>query len=153
MHQNRRVAPRAVRIVTTGARTVMTVVVREAGATDARSVSYRSANRHPLRALVDQTTGRVDDAVDEAVALRLRRRHVLVAVEVTLDALERLAGVAREEAERRGAEMKNFLRQDFDVRRGSAAPHLRRLVHHDARVRQRSPPSRVAGREQEAPHA
>src|SRR4051812_19963197 len=49
--------------------------------------------------VVGQRLPALDDRVDETVSLRVRRRHPAIAIEVALDPLERLPGVAREQLE------------------------------------------------------
>ena len=94
------------------------------------------ADRDALNALSDEAAWRLDHLIDDPVALSLGRRHVLVAVEITLDPFERLTRVAGQELEGRAAQVKDFPGLDLDVGGRAATAVLGRLVHHDPRVRQ-----------------
>ena len=70
------------------------------------------------------TLGRRDHVVDQPVGLCLVGRHVVVALELALDALDRLTGVLAIQLDCIfGAQVHDLLRHDLDVRR--RAPRAR----------------------------
>src|SRR3954452_7262780 len=79
-----------------------------------------------------------DDHVDDAVILGLLRGHEVVAVGVTTDLLEILAGVVGEDLLEPALQAERLAGADLDVRRLPAHPARRPdLVDEDLRVRQR----------------
>ena len=77
----------------------------------------------------------------------------MIAVELALDALQRLAGVLTEKLEHLGPHVENFLRGDLDVRGSALGRPTPRLMHHDARMRQRAALAFPSRREKETTHA
>src|SRR5258706_5869572 len=76
---------------------------------------------------------------DRAHSARLWRIHVVVAIGVLLDLLNRLAGVLRENLLHETLRVQELARLDPDVDRLALSELAPRLVHHDARVRERVP--------------
>ena len=68
-----------------------------------------------------ERTSALDHHVDQAVALRLGGREPAVALELALDALERLARVLAEQLEQLRAVVQDLSRLDLDVGRRAAA--------------------------------
>src|SRR5262245_15064781 len=79
----------------------------------------------------------LDDAIDHTESLRFLRRHVSVAIELALDALERLMREFAEDLEHPTAKIHDLSRGDLDVRRRPLGPGRPRLMHHYSRMRQR----------------
>src|SRR5215471_21489151 len=79
---------------------------------------------------------RVDDLVDEAVVPGLGGRVPVIMQGVVEDALDRLAGVLRDEPEYGVHQVPQIVGLDFDVG-GAATDTSRAPVHKDAGVRQR----------------
>src|ERR1039458_6000162 len=76
----------------------------------------------------------VNDVVDDAVLLRLLRRHDEVAFHVALDAVQRLPCRFAHQLVGDLADAQNLARVDVDVSRLPAQPAHRRLMDQDARV-------------------
>jgi hypothetical protein len=93
----------------------------------------------------------VDDLVDDAVVLGLRRGEPPVALGIGLDLLDLLTGVRRDELGHELLGVGHLLGLDRDVGR-LAADATGRLVHHDPRVRQGVALARGAGAEEELAH-
>mmetsp|Transcript_78799 Transcript_78799/g.225584 ORF Transcript_78799/g.225584 Transcript_78799/m.225584 type:complete len:292 (-) Transcript_78799:71-946(-) len=94
----------------------------------------------------------LDHLVDDAVVHRLLRRHEKVAITVLLDLLDGLASVVGDERVEARADVQDLLSLDLDVC-GLALRATKRLVDHDARVRQRPTLARGTGAEEESAHA
>ena len=77
----------------------------------------------------------------------------MVALELALDALERLTRVLAKQLEEPRSSVDDLLCLDLDVRRGAAPARLRRLVHHDSCVWQCGATTLLARGEKEASHA
>src|SRR3990167_11226088 len=92
----------------------------------------------------------VDDLVDEAVLLRLVRRHEVVPVGVFLDFVERLAGVLDEQLVDLLAQPQDLAGLDRDVGRRTLHP-APRLVDHDPRGREGEALARSTGAQEERP--
>src|SRR5262245_4586888 len=98
-----------------------------------RTLSARGDGDSEPSGLLDRVPV-LDDAVADVVRDGLLRVEPVVAVEVLLDLLERLARLARVELAALLAQAQELLRGDGDVG-GGAADHRARLVQHHARVR------------------
>src|SRR4051812_13794339 len=86
--------------------------------------------------------------VDQSVVLGFRTRHEEVPFRVVTNLFEGLAGALRKDLVQAFAQLQDFPRLDLDVRRLPLSP-ARRLVDHDARVRQREALALRAGGQQE----
>src|SRR5579862_248957 len=84
-----------------------------------------------------------DDVVDEAVLLRLSRRHVVVAVDVGLDLSDRPARVVADDLDHAARRRHHLPEVDLHVAGGATGPGTA-LVDHDLRAREREPLARCA---------
>src|SRR5215472_16871357 len=78
----------------------------------------------------------VDDLIDHPVFLGLLRVHNVISLDVFFDAVDRLAGMFRQQRVDGRAHAQDFFCVNVDVRGLPAQPRQPRLVNQDARVRQ-----------------
>ena len=83
-----------------------------------------------------QFLARLDHLVHQAVVLRLRRRHVIIAVGIHLHLLLRLTRVLRDNPDQALLQLEHVIDLAFHVA-GRALRAARYLVNHDVRIRQR----------------
>src|SRR5690606_15088778 len=87
-----------------------------------------------------------------AICLGVIGAHEIVTVGILLQPLQRLAGVVRQQFIQATLDLEDLASMDLDIR-GLALEATKRLVNHDARVRQRVALALDTGGQQEGAHA